>query len=133
MLPVIGTVELRGQFSVVAAPVKKRGHPRRELTRPNDGDDRRQYHVVSSAARTTGALLLSSPRRVSRGNFGIRSSPYRTTAVRGRYRPIIIGTMITAYVPWLILPSGGRDPMTIKGVIVVILAVGVVSTTGQVR
>ena len=55
------------------------------------------------------------------------------TAARGRYRPTITRVTIAAMIPWLILPSWGRGVNDDRGVIVVILTFGVVSTTGRVR
>ena len=66
------------------------------------------------------------------GSWAIAGSVYPTTAVRGRYRPTITGVTIAAIIPWLILPSWGRGADDNRGVIVVILAFGVVSTMGQV-
>ena len=52
-------------------------------------------------------------------DLGLWLMAYLTTAVRGRYQPILTGTAIAAYVPWLVLPPGGRRARTIEGVIVV--------------
>ena len=56
---------------------------------------------------------------IREGDLGLWLAAYLTTAVRGRYRAVFIGTAITAYIPWLVLPSGGRGARTIEIVIVV--------------
>jgi hypothetical protein len=110
----IGEVGLRGQFSVVAVPVKNHGRPRRALTRTIGGHDRHQYYAASAAATSKGGLVdcaVASWYALAEGGFwAVASGAYPTRAVRGRYRPTFIGTVIAAYIPWLIFPSGGRGP-----------------------
>ena len=67
-------------------------------------------------------------------DLGLWLAACLTTAVRGCYRPVLTGTAIAAYIPWLVLPPGARGARTIEGVIVCdVLAIMCQRTTGQAR
>ena len=61
------------------------------------GDDRR-WRYVSLADTAKGAFdcWLRDVYHVVKGNFGVWPSPYQTTPVRGRYRPIMIAAIFAA-------------------------------------
>ena len=113
----------------MAVLVKNRGGRRRVSTRNNSRDDRRWRQASSAAVRDKGALQLSLLRviLVHEGDLGLRPAAHLTRAVRDRYRPAFIGTAIAAYIPWLVLPPGGRGPRTIE-VVIVDVCLAVVST-----
>ena len=93
--------------------------------------------VLAAAMIVAGAgsnVVVASWFYVREGDLGLWMAAYLITAVRGRYRPVFIVTAIAAYIPWLVLPPGGRRARTIEVVIVdVCLAVMCQRTTGQAR
>ena len=63
-----------------------------------------------SGTRGLFDCVVASLNTIVEGGFGLWPAAYRTTAVRGRYQPIFIAAIIAAYIPWRVLPSGGRGP-----------------------